>query len=257
MCICLCAVGCKKNDDTNSSELSSSVTQTENNSTVNTNIDEIKDESEQEKVCIHQFEIATCTSPQVCKKCGITQGTSTEHTFGEWSISKKASCTIKGIEVRKCVNCDEKETREIAASHNFVGIKCSNCSACSVDILKLNTPYKDKNGLTVTLNSYTVTEQSGYYSHSINYTIKNEVPDSKLMEGSFKLFFTDKTGEPQYGGFDYLFFGEESNRTYEWKVLKNQKVSVLEYNAEEPDSGLDGAFFRNEPIASSLHWLAP
>ena len=174
-------------------------------------------ENENEKSCIHDFDAATCTTPEICKKCGITQGT---------------------------------------PSHDYIGIKCSICSEYLVEVLNLNTPYKAKNGLTVVLNSYTVTEESGYFSHSISYTIKNEVPDSKLMEGSFKLFFTDKTGEPQYGAFDYLFFGEEVNRTYEWKVLKNQQVSVLEYNANETDAGLDDPFFRNEPIADSLHWVA-
>ena len=109
-------------------------------------------------------------------------------------------------------------------------------------------------GLTVTLNSYTVTESEGYYSYSINYTIKNNVKDSKIMPGSFKLFFTNNTGEPQYGGFNYLYYGEESNRSYTWKVLKTQTVLVLEYNAGETD---DNGFFRNTPVYDTLHWATP
>lgn len=122
---------------------------------------------------------------------------------------------------------------------------------------ELGAWYKDNNGLSVRLDTYTKEETEGYISYKISYTLKNEVPDSKIIEGSFKLFFTDNTGEPQYGGFDYMYYGDEVNRSYEWKVLKNQQVYVLEYNADEPDAGLNGAFFRNTPISTSLHWRTP
>ena len=194
-------------------------------------------------VHVHSFSAATCTEAKKCA-CGVTEGGPLGHTWNESNCITAKTCSTCGF------------TDGSFGSHNFVGIQCSICSTYSLELLKLNTPYTDKNGLTVILNSYTVTEQSGYYSHSINYTLKNEVPDSKVMEGSFKLFFKDKTGEPQYGGFNYLFFGEERTRSYEWKVLKDQQVSVLEYNADETDAGLQGAFFRKEPIAGSLHWVA-
>lgn len=122
-------------------------------------------------------------------------------------------------------------------------------------VCELGTEYQEKNGLYVTLNSFTITEQEGYNSVRISYTVQNKTPDTKVLPGSFKLFFTDDTGEPQYGGFDYLFYGETDEREYEWKVLKTQDILVLEYNADDDDAGLEDAFFRDQPIDGALHWL--
>lgn len=73
-----------------------------------------------------------------------------EHTYGEWKVVKKATCTEEGMEERTCImeGCDKKETRAIAAlgehtweDHAVVvleptctetgieGIRCKNCDA--------------------------------------------------------------------------------------------------------------------------------
>lgn len=122
-------------------------------------------------------------------------------------------------------------------------------------VCEVGTEYQEDNGLFVTLNSFSITEQEGYNIVRISYTVRNNTPDTKVMPGSFKLFFTDGTGEPQYGGFDYLFYGESDEREYEWKVLKTQEILALEYNANDDDAGLDGAFFRDRPIDGALHWI--
>ena len=152
----------------------------------------------------------------------------------------------------------EKITRKNAHNENNDNIINENNSTNSeLSYNELGIWYKENNGLSVKLNTYTKEETEGYISYKISYTLKNEVVNSKIMEGSFKLFFNDDTGESQYGGFNYMYYGDEVNRSYEWKVLKNRQVYVLEYNADEPDAGLEGAFFRNTPISTSLHWKTP
>ncbi len=209
---------------------------------------------------------ATCTENgskhQVCSVCAATIKTETiaaHHIEGEWVIDADATCTENGSKHQVCSVCTATIKTETIAStgHKFINLKCSNCDGYSVETNEIGKSYTDKNGLTVTLNSYTITEYEGYYSYSINYTIENKVPDSKLMPGSFKLFFTDKTGENQYGGFNYLYYGEKSTRSYTWKVLKTQTVLILEYNADDEDAGLQGAFFRDEPIKDTMHWVSP
>ena len=210
---------------------------------------------------------ATCTENgskhQVCSVCAATIKTETieakGHTNGEWVTDVDATCTENGSKHQVCSVCTATIKTETIAStgHKFINLKCSNCDGYSVETNEIGKSYTDKNGLTVTLNSYTITEYEGYYSYSINYTIENKVPDSKLMPGSFKLFFTDKTGENQYGGFNYLYYGEKSTRSYTWKVLKTQTVLILEYNADDEDAGLQGAFFRDEPIKDTMHWVSP
>ena len=52
-----------------------------------------------------------------------------EHAFGEWTVTKEATCTEAGSRERVC-ECGEKETEVIAAlGHDFVNGKCSRCDA--------------------------------------------------------------------------------------------------------------------------------
>ncbi len=51
------------------------------------------------------------------------------HAFGEWALSKAATCAVKGEEKRTCT-CGESETREIAATgtHTYgADDKCTGC----------------------------------------------------------------------------------------------------------------------------------
>ena len=46
----------------------------------------------------------------------------TSHSFGDWKVVTAATCTAAGVEIRICQNCDEFESREIAAvDHTFIG----------------------------------------------------------------------------------------------------------------------------------------
>ena len=52
-----------------------------------------------------------------------------EHSFGEWTVTREATCTEDGSRERVC-ECGEKETEVIAAlGHDFVNGECSRCDA--------------------------------------------------------------------------------------------------------------------------------
>ena len=49
------------------------------------------------------------------------------HSYGEWKIQEKATCTEKGIRVKTC-ECEHEIEEEIPATgHNFVGGVCTDC----------------------------------------------------------------------------------------------------------------------------------
>ena len=68
---------------------------------------------------------ATCTSNGSynlvvrCKDCGSIISSESEtinklpHTYGDWTVTKEATCVAKGEERRVCENCEDFETREI------------------------------------------------------------------------------------------------------------------------------------------------
>ena len=78
---------------------------------------------------------ATCTTPGEEKRtcsCGLAETrtiNATGHTFGAWQVTTKATCTTDGEEKRTCA-CGEAETKAISATgHTYVSGKCSSCGA--------------------------------------------------------------------------------------------------------------------------------
>lgn len=71
---------------------------------------------------------ATCTEQglqkRTCTICGESQTqviNAKGHSYNNWSVEKAATCTESGIEYRKCISCGYKETRTISAKgHVYV-----------------------------------------------------------------------------------------------------------------------------------------
>ncbi|MBQ7598804.1 MAG: hypothetical protein IJU56_09520 [Clostridia bacterium] len=87
---------------------------------------------------------ATCsatgyTGDIKCTVCGdvITEGTvieKTAHTFGDWSVTKEASCKEEGTKSRTCSVCGETETEKIEKTpHSFADGVCTVCGAKQSD----------------------------------------------------------------------------------------------------------------------------
>lgn len=100
-------------------------------------------------------------------------------------------------------------------------------------------------GLTVTLNSLQIIEKTGSTQLAINYSQRNNTADKKLDEGSFKLFFTDGSSEPQYGFFNSFFPADGNSRSYTWEWLKGKEPWLIEWEA---------GFFASKPTPAGLKW---
>ena len=64
-------------------------------------------------------------------RADVVCGDKVEHThsFGEWTVTKKATCTEPGEQTRTC-DCGYSETQVIPATgHNYVNGVCANCGA--------------------------------------------------------------------------------------------------------------------------------
>ena len=84
---------------------------------------------------------ATCTETGYtgdvyCVDCGmlVTAGTElplADHSMGQWTVTKPATCDEDGEETRQCANCDYCETRTIpAADHAYeVSVVAPTCTA--------------------------------------------------------------------------------------------------------------------------------
>ena len=70
---------------------------------------------------------ATCTvngvETRTCANCGTKEERAivAEHkSFGDWYVDQPATCTVNGVEKRVCADCSTVEERSIKASHNIV-----------------------------------------------------------------------------------------------------------------------------------------
>jgi len=112
---------------------------------------------------------------------------------------------------------------------------------------EIGVPYRAVDGLTVTLNDFTVIEKTGSYQYIINYTLKNENLDISITEGAFKMYYKDSSGGlPQYGFFNDLFPEDTITKSYTFEELKSKTFDVLEYHHDN--------FFSSEPLEDSLQW---
>lgn len=80
---------------------------------------------------------ATCTQDginiRVCDDCGESQSipvSATGHTWSAWNTTKEATCTVNGSKERSCA-CGEKETDTIVASHAWKDATCTEEKKCS------------------------------------------------------------------------------------------------------------------------------
>lgn len=110
----------------------------------------------------------------------------------------------------------------------------------------IGVPGQASSGLTVTVDSAELIEKTGSFQLRIVYTQKNNTTDKKINEGSFRLFFTDGTSEPQYGFFNSLFPSDViAARSYTWEWVKGKEPWLIEWE--------DG-FLASKPTASGLKW---
>ena len=76
----------------------------------------------------HDWSDATCTKPQICKSCGITEGNPLGHAVW-YANGKEPTCTEVGwAAYEKCSRCKYSTFQQIPAlGHNFVNNRCANC----------------------------------------------------------------------------------------------------------------------------------
>ena len=131
------------------------------------------------------------------------------------------------------------------------GIANSDASTITVTASapkRLNISYVARNGLMVTLTSFTFTDTGTYYKYTANYTQKNNT-STPIDEGQLKLYFTNSTAQPQYGFFGKLYPGDSQSRSYTFNVLYDENPWILEYDHDN--------FFTSNPVSGSIQWIIP
>ncbi|MGN1306788.1 MAG: S8 family serine peptidase [Faecousia sp.] len=110
------------------------------------------------------------------------------HGWGEWTVTKQATCTEAGEEARICAVCGETETRVIAATgHNWgawtvtaeadcftAGIETSVCAACGSAEQRETAPNSEH----CPSKAFSDLDTNGWYHESVDYVL-----NTGLMKG--------------------------------------------------------------------------
>ena len=81
----------------------------------------------------HDWSAATCLSPSVCNRCGITEGQALGHSWNEGTETRPATEETEGEILYRCTACGETRTQSIPAlghTHNHIAtITPATCTA--------------------------------------------------------------------------------------------------------------------------------
>lgn len=102
-----------------------------------------------------------------------------------------------------------------------------------------------RSGLEVRVSELQLIEKAGSTQLYLTYTQTNRSSRAKIDEGSFKLFFTDGTSQPQYGFFNTLFPGDSWSRSYTFEWTKGKRPWLIEWDSD---------FFATKPTSKGLKW---
>lgn len=171
-----------------------------------------------------------------------------------WSITSKPSGSSAVLSEQ--TNVKPTFTPDVDGSYVFnlvVNDGMVNSDASTVTVTAsvpklLNIGYVARNGLTVTLTSFTFIDNGSYYKYTANYTQKNNT-STPIDEGQLKLYFTNSTAQPQYGFFNKLYPGDSQSRSYTFNVLYTENPWRLEYDHDN--------FFASNPVTGSIQWIIP
>ena len=81
----------------------------------------------------HDWLDATCQSPKTCKRCGLEEGDPAPHSFGDWRVLHRPTCTSVGQRIRIC-DCGAEEIESLPmAEHSYKNGKCQACGITNED----------------------------------------------------------------------------------------------------------------------------
>ena len=158
---------------------------------------------------------ATCVAEgskkRTCTVCGVeeveTIPATGEHTYGEWKVTKQATCTADGTKTKTCTGCGATQSQVIAKSGH--NFVNGTCSVCGETLII---------GANINYHEY-VSESGGTVSASYTST--------KITRGSTNSSDSDAT------------YSAVNNSGIQWIVLgeENGQIKITTKNIVQPTSG--------------------
>lgn len=109
-------------------------------------------------VCFHEWQAATCTSPETCIECGETRGSEIEHDWSTATCEKAKTCRMcgetKGEPLAHTPGTEQVEKNYVTAKEKTI-VKCTECGQVVDEEEKNITRMYDSNGFCFTPATFT------------------------------------------------------------------------------------------------------
>ena len=175
---------------------------------------------------------------RVCTRCGEKEPGCTTHTYGDWVITKNATCVAEGSKKRTCTVCGVEEVETIPTTgHKWANGKCTVCGEALVIGANINYhEYISESGGTVS-TSYTSTKakrgSTAYGDSNSTYSIVNNsgIQWIVLGEENGQIKITTKnivqptSGGYTSGNFKYLML--QGQNGYTNSIDELNKISAV------------------------------
>jgi len=179
----------------------------------------------------------------------------TEHTYGEWTVTKEATCTEKGSRTRACTVCNEQQTEEIPMTgHTVSDATVTKEPDCVTDGEKTGTCTKCNQSVTVAIAALGHDPLSIWLSDENTHWHRCSRCDARLDEGAHDM--TDNgCSVCEYGKavVAELTYELLSDDTYAVTGYTNKDATAVEipatYNGKPVSTVANKAFYMNFQIA--------
>ena len=184
---------------------------------------------------------------RVCTRCGEKEPGCTTHTYGDWVITKNATCVAEGSKKRTCTVCGVEEVETIPATgvHTYGEWKVTKQATCTADGTKTKTctgcgatqsQVIAKLGHSFVNGKCSVCGETLIIGANINYheyvsesggTVSASYTSTKTTRGSTNSSDSDAT------------YSVVNNSGIQWIVLgeENGQIKITTKNIVQPTSG--------------------
>lgn len=181
----------------------------------------------------HQFLYATCTNPQICTRCGITNGNALGHSYSN------ATCTTP----KKCTRCGT--TYGSSLGHNWINATCTTARKCRVCNIISGNPigHNYMNGICLSCNI----KDPDYAQYTIIYNANGgwgETVDSTHLYGEARTL--SKNGFKKAG---YAFAGWHINPKSAVPLYTDRQI-VKNLSKEDGDTVILYAIWKESPTST-------
>ena len=184
---------------------------------------------------------------RVCTRCGEKEPGCENHTFGDWVITKNATCVAEGSKKRTCTVCGVEEVETIPATgvHTYGEWQVTKQATCTADGIKTKTctgcgatqsQVIAKSGHNFVNGTCSVCGETLIIGANINYheyvsesggTVSASYTSTKTTRGSTNSSDSDAT------------YSVVNNSGIQWIVLgeENGQIKITTKNIVQPTSG--------------------